>query len=403
MKRKYVVSLGAAVALAAASLAPAVAATAAPPAAVGSVKVSALEKCPLMIAHRGGIPEPDKLTPENSMAGFERAARIGVWAIETDIWYTKDGQAVIMHDETLDRSTNGSGKVSDYTLAEIEELKLYADPKGDRVLTDYRVPTFEEVLDLAVEFDMTVIAEYKDEDDEGLFDKFYTQIKNSGAKAMVSGFSKPLMVRTHKIAPQQELMWFNTAAVEPNAVPEGAFGGFLNITVTKEAVDKLTAAGIKTNVWYNTLSGGDDPDGAGPILPGNGWNKMSTAGATWISTDYPIAYRKWEFDNASCESRGKSVQKPAYDCVAPPKSLPTKKRKVVLPSACQTQPMAGTDKSVKVKVKGNKSKLYKRVNGDEGKVSLRATGKKGKITVTYHYKSSNFWQNYERVKTYKIK
>ena len=77
---------------------------------------ASMEPCPSLVAHRGGFETPPN-TNENSMAAFERAADIGVWAIETDVWFTKDMVPVVMHDETLDRTTDGTGKVSDYTYA----------------------------------------------------------------------------------------------------------------------------------------------------------------------------------------------------------------------------------------------------------------------------------------------
>ena len=70
--------------------------------------------------HRGWY---DKY-PENTMEGFRAALELGVDQIETDIRVTKDGELVLFHDETVDRVTNGSGKVCDHTLAELQELKV---------------------------------------------------------------------------------------------------------------------------------------------------------------------------------------------------------------------------------------------------------------------------------------
>jgi glycerophosphoryl diester phosphodiesterase len=64
--------------------------------------------------------------------------------VEIDIRKSKDGVLVIMHDKTIDRTTNGTGKVDDFTLAELKEFKL----KLGNDITDERIPTFEEVLQL---------------------------------------------------------------------------------------------------------------------------------------------------------------------------------------------------------------------------------------------------------------
>jgi len=101
------------------------------------------ERVPLIGAHRGG-PMPGY--PENSLAAFENSLKYTPSLIETDVRKSKDGYLVIMHDETLDRTTTGTGRVSDYTLAELRKLRL-KDPSGQ--ITDYRIPTLGEVLEWA--------------------------------------------------------------------------------------------------------------------------------------------------------------------------------------------------------------------------------------------------------------
>ncbi|MBV7508305.1 hypothetical protein KW850_24105 [Bacillus sp. sid0103] len=71
---------------------------------------------PLVIAHQGG----ELLAPSNTMAAFTNAVNMGVDVLETDLHITKDGQLVAIHDPTVNRTTNGHGKVADMTLAEIQ-------------------------------------------------------------------------------------------------------------------------------------------------------------------------------------------------------------------------------------------------------------------------------------------
>lgn len=85
--------------------------------------------------HRGAPAE----YPENTLAGFRRALELGVYGIELDVHLSKDGVAVVCHDETLDRTTNASGSISDYTVAELREV--------DAGEGEY-VPTLLEVLEL---------------------------------------------------------------------------------------------------------------------------------------------------------------------------------------------------------------------------------------------------------------
>lgn len=92
-------------------------------------------------AHRGGA----SLGPENTLSCIEQGIEAGADAIEVDIHMTKDGQLIVCHDQTVDRTTNGHGSICDMTLAEIQRLKV-VDANGD--LTDEHLPTLAEVLEL---------------------------------------------------------------------------------------------------------------------------------------------------------------------------------------------------------------------------------------------------------------
>ncbi len=103
----------------------------------------------MLVAHRGG----SKLAPENTMAAFRQAVdRWGADMLELDVRLTRDGHVVVIHDGTLDRTTDGRGLVAASTLAEIQTLDAghrFEDPDGVRSFrgTGVAIPTFEEVLD----------------------------------------------------------------------------------------------------------------------------------------------------------------------------------------------------------------------------------------------------------------
>ena len=99
-------------------------------------------KYAMIIAHRGDW----RYAPENSIRGFENCIRSGFDAIEVDVRMTKDSVLVIMHDETINRTTTGKGKVSDLTLEEIKKYKLKTPTN---YVSDQTVPTFEEILELS--------------------------------------------------------------------------------------------------------------------------------------------------------------------------------------------------------------------------------------------------------------
>ncbi|MFT5196363.1 MAG: glycerophosphoryl diester phosphodiesterase [Candidatus Promineifilaceae bacterium] len=107
---------------------------------------------PVVIAHQGG----DGIRPSNTMAAFTHAVDLGVDVLEMDIHSTKDGVLVAIHDDTVDRTTNGTGRVQDFTFAELQQLdagynwptlaeeSLRADrPFRGKGIT---IPSLEEVL-----------------------------------------------------------------------------------------------------------------------------------------------------------------------------------------------------------------------------------------------------------------
>lgn len=101
------------------------------------------DRIPFICAHRGG---DKKFFPENCIATFENTISQVHSMIETDPRYTKDSVIILMHDPTLERTTNGKGKVSDYTWEELKKLRL-KDSFGN--ITDYRIPTLDEALEWA--------------------------------------------------------------------------------------------------------------------------------------------------------------------------------------------------------------------------------------------------------------
>jgi glycerophosphoryl diester phosphodiesterase len=103
---------------------------------------------PLVIAHRGG----GGLWPENTLLAFDKARMLGVDVIETDVHSTSDGVLVMMHDATVDRTTNGTGRIQDMTFAQLRQLDAGYRWTNDNGRTfPYRgkglvVPTVEEAF-----------------------------------------------------------------------------------------------------------------------------------------------------------------------------------------------------------------------------------------------------------------
>jgi glycerophosphoryl diester phosphodiesterase len=138
--------------------------------AAGAATNPWIETTPLDIAHQGGEDE----FPSNTMYAFERSIQVGADMLELDVGVTRDGQVVVMHDTTVDRTTNGHGTVASFTLKQLRKLdaayrfsgganayrhdrarsayRLRGVATGKRrppkgfTAADFRVPTLKEVM-----------------------------------------------------------------------------------------------------------------------------------------------------------------------------------------------------------------------------------------------------------------
>lgn len=106
----------------------------------------------LRIAHRGASHD----YPENTLLAFRRAIEMGVDFLELDVQMTSDGEIIVMHDEELDRTTNGKGFVHEHTLAHVRALDA---GRGEKV------PLLSEVFDLARRHNVRLCIEIKGVDE----------------------------------------------------------------------------------------------------------------------------------------------------------------------------------------------------------------------------------------------
>jgi len=117
-----------------------------------------VERCRYMtkiFAHRGA----SAYAPENTIAAFSLAEQMGADGVELDVQMTSDGEIVVIHDETVDRTTNGQGWVKDLTLAQI---KRFDASMGNEEYAGERIPTLDEVFDCLAESQMMINIEIKD-------------------------------------------------------------------------------------------------------------------------------------------------------------------------------------------------------------------------------------------------
>ncbi len=95
---------------------------------------------PILFAHRGACSH----APENTLASFRRALKDGAEAIELDVKLTSDGKVIVLHDQTVDRTTNGHGDVRTMSLAEVQQLD--AGSCFSPEFTGEPIPTLEQVF-----------------------------------------------------------------------------------------------------------------------------------------------------------------------------------------------------------------------------------------------------------------
>lgn len=150
----------------------------------------------VVISHRGEHLHH----PENTLAAFRAAADAGADYIELDVRTTSDGKLILMHDRTLDRTTNGTGDVKDHTFDEIRSLD--AGRKLSPTFAGTKVPTFDEALDFARNR-INVYVDTKDADPQQLTD---TIVRHSMQDHVVIYGNPFLLYEVHKILPALRLM-----------------------------------------------------------------------------------------------------------------------------------------------------------------------------------------------------
>jgi glycerophosphoryl diester phosphodiesterase len=140
----------------------------------------------IVLGHRGARGE----APENTLPGFAYAKSLGLTAVEFDIHLTKDDHLVVIHDATVDRTTNGTGAVADFTLAEIQALD--ARSIHENWPEPCFVPTFQQVLDAVKDFATLEIEIKKDTPEriERVIPRVLEQLATSGysGEAVITSF-----------------------------------------------------------------------------------------------------------------------------------------------------------------------------------------------------------------------
>jgi len=160
---------------------------------------------PMVIAHRGFSGR----YPENTLRSFSEALKLPVDAIELDVRQTKDGVLVVIHDETVDRTTNGKGRVRDLTWDEIRELDA-GSWKGSE-FSGERIPRLEEALQL-INGQVIVFLEIKEPDTSQQVVDTLRQL-NVLSWVKIGSFHPQAISSVRKLAPEASCSLIGSAKV----------------------------------------------------------------------------------------------------------------------------------------------------------------------------------------------
>jgi len=159
----------------------------------------------LVAAHRGGAA----LWPENSLLAFRSALALGVDALELDLHLTADGEVVVLHDPSLDRTSTGTGAVRDLKLADLAAVRLKS---REGAVTAERVPTFAQVLDLVAPTSAELLPEIKVDANrqryDGIEGKVLALIRARGllSRTTIQAFQVETIRRLRELEPKARTM-----------------------------------------------------------------------------------------------------------------------------------------------------------------------------------------------------
>nr|WP_307775551.1 glycerophosphodiester phosphodiesterase [uncultured Cetobacterium sp.] len=234
-----------------------------------------------ILGHRGASGS----APENTLAAFKMAFEMGVDGLEFDVQQTKDGELVVFHDWTLERTSNGKGNLKDFTLAELK--KLDAGSWFSEKFKGEKIPTLKEVMDIIPE-DKFINIELKEENSvenrgtEKTLVNFLKDYKH--IDIVVSSFSHNLLKNIKELDSTIKI----GVLLESNLIDVNRYLDSMEFEIfsyhpgksflNKEQVKKVKSSGKMVNVWtVNFIEDGE---------------KVRDMGVDSIITNYPERFIK---------------------------------------------------------------------------------------------------------------
>ncbi|NLS29287.1 hypothetical protein S2M10_43090 [Sphingomonas sp. S2M10] len=279
----------------------------------------------IIVAHRGchraapyrGLGP----VPENSVAALDQCVALGVEVMETDVRRTRDGYLVMVHDETVDRTTDGHGKVRDLTLAQIKALHLRQDMGGaGQVVTDQTVPTLTEML-VHAKGRILLNLDVKD----AIYGEVVAEVERAGLQdgVIVKTFAGTGSLPLAAIAPYDRVSFAvipvsgDGSGVDVPAIVDAQMGARrhpIAIELPYLAEARLAPIAARTRalgvrLWVNTLFDGFVLGGFSDLDalrdPDAVWGRLCGAGVSIIQTDEPAALARFSGRAGSSCNPGK--------------------------------------------------------------------------------------------------
>ncbi|MBR5950152.1 MAG: glycerophosphodiester phosphodiesterase [Actinomycetaceae bacterium] len=237
-----------------------------------------------IFAHRGYRG----LFPENTMIAYMEAEKTGCEAIELDCHLTKDGEVVIIHDETLTRTTDMDGVIGYMTLEQVRQANAASLYEGR--YRAQRVPTFEEYCQWVASTQLFTNVEIKTDivPYPGIEEKIWSIVKRYGLeeRMLFSSFNHVSLLELQRIAPQARLgalVWEKAGArafLADYCTQHGFSAWHPSVdVVTKASVDECHSVGVEVNVWT--------------VNDFTTFTRVYEAGCDGVFTDYPEAALVW--------------------------------------------------------------------------------------------------------------
>ncbi|GIG30176.1 glycerophosphodiester phosphodiesterase [Cellulomonas marina] len=262
------------------------------------------DELPVTVAHRGY----SSVTPENTLAAYEAAVRSGADYVEIDVQTDADGVPSVVHDNTVDRTTDGTGDLSTLPTRTVEGLD--AGSWFSPAFVDEPLPTLAETLALGARGTTPMLLEIKGPETQAQVERIVDVVLASAMadRVVVQSFDTSILRWVKAYAPQLTTGYLGNVAADPVAHARELGVGLYNpsaasLATRLDAVEALNAAGIGVFVWT--------VDSAAQ------WRQFAEAGVDGVITNRPGAFVGWKSAVAQEQPAPAPADEPTVTVLAP--------------------------------------------------------------------------------------